>query len=125
MAPPCDWFAWLKQVSDSARTLRVTMFFRFGSAVVLVVLISLVGTAVEKRNLTYRHESSRQHYRMEVLLEEHAKLRLYTQQMGAPVRLIDSLQNGELKLDQPAKPIDSRPRRIPLLLWQRATPRTL
>ncbi len=57
------------------------MFFRFCSAIVLVVLVSLAGTAIEKGNLELRREVTRQHYRLNVMLEAHAKLRLKTQQM--------------------------------------------
>ncbi len=103
------------------------MYFRFGSAVALVVLVSLIGVAVEKRNLEYRRALSRQHYRLDVLLEAHAKLRLQTQQMGAPVNLIDALENGELELRRPEQAGDGsstetateQTRRMPLLRWQR------
>jgi len=48
------------------------MFFRFGAALVLVVLISLAGTALEKRNLELKRVVSRQSYRLEILQEQHA-----------------------------------------------------
>ena len=98
------------------------MFFRFGSAIVLVVLISLAGVGLEKRSLELRREVSRQHYRLDVLLETHARHRLRTQQLGAPVRLIDALEQGKLELRPPEKPAETEARRIPLLQWQRATP---
>lgn len=98
------------------------MYFRFGSAVVVVVLISLAGTALEKRSLELRREIGRQHYRMEVLRERHARLRLRTQQLGAPVRMLDSLESGRLRLARPERPAETAPRRTPLLKWQRPTP---
>jgi len=98
------------------------MFFRFGSAIVLVVLIALVGTALEKRNLSLRRSVIRQHYRMEVLRSAHAKLRLETQQLSSPVRMVDSLENGALQLREPAKPVDAKPRQSLLLRWQRSAP---
>ena len=98
------------------------MFFRFGSTVVIVVLISLAGIAIEKQNLSLRRELSRQRYRTDVLLEEHARLRLQTQQMGAPNRMIDALENGKLEIRQPEKSTQSSPRRIPLLQWRRNAP---
>ena len=58
------------------------MFFRFGSALFLVVLISLAGTALEKRNLELRRFVSRQQYRLEILLEQHASNRVLAQQLG-------------------------------------------
>lgn len=67
----------------------VSVFFRFGAALVLVVLISLAGTALEKRNLELRRVVSRQQYRLEVLLEQHAANRVLAQQLGAPSRLVE------------------------------------
>lgn len=77
------------------------MFFRFGSAVVLVVSISLTGIALEKQNLELRRRVSRQHYQLDALLEQHARLRLQTQELGAPVRVIQSLENGDLEQTGP------------------------
>jgi hypothetical protein len=65
------------------------VFFRFGAALVLVILISLAGTALEKRNLELRRVVSRQQYRLEVLLEQHASNRVLAQQLGAPSRLVE------------------------------------
>jgi hypothetical protein len=95
------------------------MFFRFGSAIVLVVLISLAGVAIEKRNLELRREVSRQHYRMDVLFDTHAKLRLRSQELGAPVRMIDALEEGRLELRPPEKPTEAAAPRMPLLHWRR------
>lgn len=95
------------------------MYFRFGTAIVLVVSISLVGIALEKRNLELRRAVSRQHFRMDVLREVHANLRLTTQELGAPTRLIDALESGEMQLKRPEVRDESAPRRVPLLQWQR------
>jgi len=86
------------------------MFFRFGSALILVVLISLAGTALEKRNLELRRVVSRQHYRLEILLEQHASNRVLAQQLGAPHRLIDKIgadPDSREKTAQPAKSMRS------------------
>ena len=83
------------------------MFFRFGSALVLVVLISLAGTTLEKRNLELRRVVSRQQYRLEILLEQHASNRVLAQQLGAPNRLVDKIgadPDFSEKTSQPAKP---------------------
>jgi hypothetical protein len=80
------------------------MFFRFGSALVLVVLISLAGTALEKRNLELRRIVSRQHYRLEILLEKHAGNRVLAQQLGAPSRLVDKIDQESTSPDETAKP---------------------
>lgn len=98
------------------------MFFRFGSAIVLVVLVSVAGIALEKRNLEIRRRLTHQHYSSEVLLELHARQRLRTQQLGAPMRLIDPLEDGKLNVRRPRQPAQTTPEAMPLLRWQRATP---
>src|SRR5262249_26516067 len=80
------------------------MFFRFGSALVLVVLISLAGTALEKRNLELRRVVSRQKYRLEILFEKHAANRVLAQQLGAPSRLVDKIEEPQKSLEKPAQP---------------------
>src|SRR5262245_49815672 len=86
------------------------MFFRFGSALVLVVLISLAGTALEKRSLELRRIVSRQQYRLEILLEKHAAHRVLAQQLGAPSRLIDKIEEEPESMEKsppaakPARP---------------------
>jgi hypothetical protein len=79
------------------------MFFRFGSALILVVVTSLLGIFVEKQNLTLRREISRQHYRMDVLQEEHARLRLRSQQLAAVERLFATVEDEASGL-VPSKP---------------------
>lgn len=65
------------------------MFFRFAAALVVVVLISLAGTALEKRNLELRRSVSHQQYRLDVLLQKYAAHRVQAQQLGAPVRTVE------------------------------------
>ncbi len=84
------------------------MFFRFVSAVALVVAVSLGGIALEKSNLTLRRAISQQHYQLDDLLEEYARLRLQTQQMAAPSRLVHSPEAAavllrRLELDEPRR----------------------
>lgn len=102
------------------------MFFRFGAAVCLVVLISLVGIAIEKQNLERRREISRQHYRMDVLKDEHARLRLRTQKLAAMERLVETIEKKGSELKSPEKPVPVPPkadegpqRRPPLLFFER------
>jgi hypothetical protein len=83
------------------------MFFRFASALGLVVAISLAGTALEKRNLELRRVVSRQQYRLEVLLEQHAANRVLAQQLGAPHRLIDKIDDEPALSVVPSKPAKS------------------
>lgn len=75
------------------------MYFRFGATLVLVVIVSLVGVALEKQSLSYRRAISQQRFRMDVLVEQYARMRLHAQQLGAPARTIKSLedQGGEVK----------------------------
>ena len=100
------------------------MFFRFAAALVLVVLVSMAGIAIEKRNLELRRDISRQHYQLDLLYETHSRLRLKTQRLSGPGRLADA---G----DAPAAHTDSSPAHsaervpvegrtsLPLLRWQR------
>jgi hypothetical protein len=78
------------------------MFFRFGAAIVLVVLVSLAGIALEKENLELRRTISRQSYRLDVLHDVQARLRVRTQELGAPVRIIEPIERGILKPKSPA-----------------------
>jgi hypothetical protein len=84
------------------------MFFRFGSAIVLIVLIALAGTSLEKQSLELRRTVSRQHYRLDALLERYATLRLEAQHLGAPPRLIDRLDQPAVDLGKPAQSLQSR-----------------
>lgn len=100
------------------------MFFRFGSAVLLVVVMSLLGIAIEKENLDLRREISRQHYRMDVLQEEHARLRLRSQELAGIERLsemVDRPESSALTTPQTpraAQDQDKPRRRLPQLFWR-------
>jgi len=93
------------------------MYFRFGAALILAVTVSVVGVGVEKSTLSIRREISRQHYRLDVLRERQARARLRTQELGAPGRLIESIEAGRLPLKRPQQH-DAKSRRRPLLRWQ-------
>src|SRR5437868_3677922 len=90
------------------------MFFRFGVGLLLVVLTSLGGTALEKRNLELKRAVSRQYYRLERLQEQHAGRRVLAQQLGAPNRLVGQL-DATAPPDKTAKPTkaDRSPNRKP------------
>jgi hypothetical protein len=88
---------------------RKIMFFRFGGALVLLVLIALGGIAIEKRNLDLRRAVSHQNFRQDVLLEDHALHRLKAQQLGAPSRLIDEMPQPE-PIPNPKAPKGTAPR---------------
>ena len=68
------------------------MLFRFGAAVVLIVAISLLGIAPEKRALSLKRAISLQAYRAEQLEERRNLLRLQSQQLGAPGNLLKTLE---------------------------------
>jgi len=74
------------------------MFFRFGAAVVLIVVIALCGIALEKRSLELRRVISQQVYRTEQLHEQRARLRTRCQQLGAPSRLLPFIEAGDLNV---------------------------
>jgi chromatin segregation and condensation protein Rec8/ScpA/Scc1 (kleisin family) len=69
------------------------MYFRFGAAVVLAVLVAVAGIAIEKRCLMLRRALTREQYRYEVLRDLYARQRLQTQQLGAPARLFEALES--------------------------------
>jgi hypothetical protein len=96
------------------------MVFRFASGLTLVVLIALAGVALEKEVLELRRKISRQHYRTDVLREEYARLRLRSQELGAPPRVFEDLEAGRLPVRGPERASDNGPRRMPLLHWRRA-----
>ena len=95
------------------------MFFRFGSALLLVVVISLLGIFIEKQNLTMRRELSRQHYRMDVLQDRHARLRLRSQQLAAIERLFETVEDENSGL-VPAEPA-AKTRYQPESVWPDVT----
>ena len=93
------------------------MFFRFGAALALVVAIALAGTALETQNLALKRSLSQQQYRLEVLVETQAGLKLEAQRLGTPAKLFEGLERDGSPLHRPAKPQRSDERRAPLLNW--------
>jgi hypothetical protein len=71
------------------------MVFRFCAALSLVVLIAATGIAVEKQLLDMKRQQTLQVYRLEQLEEMYARLKLRTQELGAPSRLMESLDQAE------------------------------
>ena len=80
------------------------MFFRFGAAVLLIVVVSLLGVAIEKRTLSLKRTISLQTYRAEQLRERCVRLRLQCEQSGAPARLMQAIEEGQLDLTLAAQP---------------------
>ena len=85
------------------------MYFRFGAAIVLLVIVSVIGVALEKQNLTYRRAISQQRYRLDVLVEEYAQRRLQAQRLGAPARTIKSLEQHRGDVKKPARSAQAGP----------------
>jgi hypothetical protein len=83
------------------------MYFRFGAALVLAVLVAVSGIAIEKRCLMLRRALSRERYRYEVVRDLYARQRLLTQQLGAPARLFEALESDRRELIA-RQPSDSR-----------------
>ena len=65
---------------------RSMQLFRFASAVVIVVVVSLAGIAQEKRHLSLTRTMSLQQYRMDQLLEQQAHLRFRIHELTSPVQ---------------------------------------
>ena len=84
------------------------MFVRFAGALSLVVLISLAGTHLDKRSLDLRRGLTRQHFYLDVLEQRQGAARVEAQRLGAPMRLIDSIEHGELEVVPPQE--QSNPR---------------
>jgi hypothetical protein len=80
------------------------MFFRFGAAVLLIVVVSLLGIAIEKRSLSLKRTISLQTYRAEQLQERCVRLRLRSEQLGAPARLMQAIEEGQLDVTIAVQP---------------------
>jgi hypothetical protein len=87
------------------------MYFRFGAAVVLAVLVAVAGIAIEKRCLALRRALTREHYRYEVMRDLYARQRLQTQQLGAPARLFEALDSEHREMIA-RHPSDSRRQQV-------------
>lgn len=83
------------------------MYFRFGATIILAVLVAMTGVLLEKRTLDLRREITRQYYRTDVLLESYARLRLRTQQLAAPIRVIESIED-EVYVEPFRQPLQGR-----------------
>ncbi len=93
------------------------MFFRFICGMALVVLIALAGAALDKEALVLRRRVSQQDYQLDVLLEQHHRLRMQAQKLGTPTRWLDDLEQGRVPLERIARPERRTSPRSPLLNW--------
>ena len=107
------------------------MFFRFASALILVVLISLVGIGLEKQTLEMKRAVSHQYFQKDLLLEMHAKLRLRIQELTAPSQLAEQPKVAPVVV-MPERSTDTASQnqshrsapvtRLPLLRWEHPVP---
>ena len=58
----------------------------------LIVAVSLLGIALEKRTLALKRAISLQMYRADQLEERRAQLKLRCEQLGAPARLLETVE---------------------------------
>ncbi len=84
------------------------MFFRFGVTIGLIVAVSLAGIAIEKRTLALQRSVSLQHYRGEQLEEQRIRLRLRCEELGAPLRLLEEVESGRLRLKVSNRPENAK-----------------
>lgn len=98
------------------------MFFRFGAALSLVVLVALGGTMLEKQNLELKRAICQQQYRLDELRDSLVRLRLEAQRIGTPARLLGPLERGELSMQRSTKTERTDERRTPLLNWSSTAP---
>jgi len=72
------------------------MFFRFACAIAILTGISLVGIAIEKQNLSLKRRISLRQYEIERLNEKRCRLILQTEELGAPLRLLDESSSTDV-----------------------------
>ncbi len=76
------------------------MYFRFGSALALILLIFIGGIFLEKKNLKLRKETNAQHEQMEAMQDYHAHLRIRIARMTL---LPETQHSTKLKNEEPKK----------------------
>jgi hypothetical protein len=79
--------------------------FRFGVAMVGLVACGLFASSIEAESLDLTRQLSYQQFRLQVIDDQLARLRLEAQQLGAPERLLKPLEDGTLTLKRPDKPV--------------------
>jgi hypothetical protein len=98
---------------DVARSGCQAVVYRFCAALVLVVLVSLAGTALEKETLALRREVTRQVYRRQVLESRLAGLAMEVQRSGAPVRHVETANRLRQEAVEAAAVAKPKPPRKP------------
>jgi len=99
------------------------VFVRFQGAVLVAVLVAIAGSSAENAILDRHRSIGRQYFRLDAIQERVARLRLRTEELGAPSRLVRPAERD--RRDATAATSDSIETRgaVPLLRW-RAMPET-
>lgn len=87
------------------------VFFRFASALLLIVLISMAGVMLEKQTLDLRRLISRQYYQTDLLVEHHVRLRLEIQNLTSPTHLTQMLPSENTEPPKQTVNSEARSRR--------------
>ncbi len=95
------------------------MFVRFQGAILLAALVAVGGSALEGAALDRRRSIGRQYYRVDVLRERVARLRLRSEELGAPSRLSRQVEEGRVGVivPRPERPPTPSPA-APVLHWR-------
>lgn len=91
---------------------------RFLAAAALVVTVALAGVWLEQQNLRQKQAISLEIRRLELLEEQHARLRLEISQLGATPRMLAKLRKGSWEIEEPSEPTDIGPREQVPLYWR-------
>jgi hypothetical protein len=95
---------------------------RFLIAAGLAVAVALGGVWLERSNLRQKQAISLDIRRLELLEEEHARLRLEVSRLGATPRLLARLREGTWSIEEPNGPADAGPRPPVRLYWRGEQP---
>lgn len=80
------------------------MYFRFGVALAIVIAVSICGVMIENENQRLKQQITQQQFRQDLLVQQVAAARLESQQLGAPPRLIQAVEEGRIALPAPESP---------------------
>ena len=80
------------------------MYFRFGVAFIIVIAVSICGVVIEKDNLRLKQQITQQQFRQDQLVQKIASARVESQQLGAPPRLLQAVEEGRIVVPTPQTP---------------------
>lgn len=76
----------------------------------LVVATGIALIWVKGQNLRLNQKVSELHRQREVLAEQHARLRLAIGRLAAPARVLENLDEAQVPLREPQRPVSDGPR---------------